>query len=81
VRQETAVEICDRFWPYEKTATSQAEQDPASYVEHVRQMMGAQGLRPSQFQRGRWTAGTELPCLDLCSAGWVALSRDKAGLW
>jgi hypothetical protein len=39
VRRETAVEICDRFWPYEKIAASQAEQDPASYVEKVRQMM------------------------------------------
>jgi|SRR5580704_7131200 hypothetical protein len=39
VRRETAVEICDRFWPYEKIAASQAEQDPASYVEKVRQMI------------------------------------------
>jgi hypothetical protein len=40
VRREAAVEICDRFWPYEKIDAAQAEQDPAGYVEQVRQMMG-----------------------------------------
>jgi hypothetical protein len=40
LRREAAVEICDRFWPYEKIDAAQAEQDPASYVEQVRQMMG-----------------------------------------
>jgi hypothetical protein len=39
VRRETAVEICDRFWPYERTEASQAEPDLASYVEQVRQMI------------------------------------------
>jgi hypothetical protein len=39
VRRKDAVEICDQFWPYEKIAASQAEQDPANYVEKVRQMI------------------------------------------
>ena len=40
VRREAAVEICDRFWPYEKTAAaSQAAPDLAGYVEQVRQMI------------------------------------------
>jgi len=49
VRREAAVEICDRFWPYEKIAASQAEQDPASYVEHVRQMMGRRACVRASF--------------------------------
>ncbi len=40
VPREAAVEICDRFWPYEKAAAFQPEQDPASYVEQVRQIIG-----------------------------------------
>jgi hypothetical protein len=39
VRQETDVEICDRFWPYEKPAASQPQPDPAGYVEQVRQIL------------------------------------------
>jgi len=39
VRRETAVEICDRFWPYEKTAVSGRPLDSAGYVEQVRQII------------------------------------------
>ena len=49
VRWEAAVEICARFWPYEKIAASEAGQDPASYVEHVRQMMGRRACVRASF--------------------------------
>jgi hypothetical protein len=39
VRREAAVEICDPFWPYEKISPSPTQQDPASYVAQVRQMI------------------------------------------
>lgn len=38
----SAVEICDRFWPYEKAAANSGT-DLAGYVEQVRQML----LRPA----------------------------------
>lgn len=39
VRRETAVEICDRFWPYEKAPVCSPEPDSTSYVEQVRQIL------------------------------------------
>ena len=38
-----AVEIRDRFWPYEKLAMVESKTDQASYIEQVRQIL----LRPA----------------------------------
>jgi hypothetical protein len=38
-----AVEICERFWPYEKPAIAESGPDQASYIEQVRRVL----LRPA----------------------------------
>lgn len=37
-------EICDAFWPYDKTATAATSADLASYIRHIRKLLEA---RPS----------------------------------
>jgi hypothetical protein len=39
VDDRIAIEICDRFWPYEKSVVEEVGIDQNSYIEQVRQML------------------------------------------
>ena len=46
-----SVEICDRYWPYEKPPVEEFGIDQDRYVQQVRQMLLAARLRARQLQR------------------------------
>ena len=52
-----SVEICDRFWPYEKPPVEEFGIDQNRYVQRTRQMLSVPRLRTRQLQRRRRTAG------------------------
>lgn len=43
------IEICDAFWPYEKGPKAEATQDRASYIAHIRRLMGSRRCVASSF--------------------------------
>jgi hypothetical protein len=43
------IEICDAFWPYEKTRKETATQDRASYVAQIQHLMGSRRCVASSF--------------------------------
>jgi len=43
------LEICDAFWPYEKTRKEAATQDRASYVARIQRLMGSRRCVASSF--------------------------------
>ena len=43
------IEICDAFWPYEKTRKETATQDRASYVAQIQCLMGSRRCVASSF--------------------------------
>jgi len=43
------IEICDAFWPYEKTRKEAATQDRASYVARIQRLMGSRRCVASSF--------------------------------
>ena len=43
------IEICDAFWPYEKTRKETATQDRASYVAQIQRLMGSRRCVASSF--------------------------------
>ncbi len=69
------VEICDRFWPYEKTAAGPSGRDQADYVRQVRQMM----LRPSCV-RAAFSAADERRAVDFYRRG-VSLEQIQRAIW
>ena len=47
-RASGQIEICDAFWPYEKTR-KEATQDRASYIAQIRRLMGSRRCVASSF--------------------------------
>ena len=43
------IEICDAFWPYEKTRKETATQDRASYVAQIQRLMGSRRCVANSF--------------------------------
>lgn len=85
VQREAAVEICDRFWPYEKAAASQPEQDPASYVEQVRQIIGRRacvrvGFRAADERLARSFQVRGVPLAQIERAVWLGCARKYVAL-
>ena len=75
VERDTAIEICDRFWPYEKTAAAPPEPDAASYVEQVRRML----LRPACV-RASFSAADERLARSLHARG-IPLAQIERAVW
>jgi hypothetical protein len=70
-----SVEICDRFWPYEKPPAEEFGVDQNSYVQRVRQMLsGASCLRIS------FSAADERLAAILCRRG-VTLVHLQRAIW
>jgi len=69
-----SVEICDRFWPYEKIAVAD-QVDPASYLRQVRQML----LAPACV-RAVFTAADERLALSFHRRGLSADQLQRA-IW
>jgi hypothetical protein len=75
VRREAGVEICDPFWPYEKISPSPIEQDPASYIAQVRQMIGRRAC-----VRLRFSAADERLASNFHARG-VPLAQIERAVW
>jgi hypothetical protein len=69
------VEICDRFWPYEKTLVIEPGIDQASYVQQARQML----LRPACVRAG-FSAADERLAVTLYRRGVTLLQLQRA-IW
>lgn len=69
------VEICDRFWPYEKTAAGRSEPAQADYVRQVRLMM----LRP-RCVRATFSAADERWAGNFYRRG-VSLEQIQRAIW
>lgn len=85
VRREAVVEICDPFWPYEKTSASPTGQDPASYVEQVRQMIVRRAcVRVSFSAADEWLArnfqARGVPLAHIERAVWLGCVRKYVAL-
>ena len=70
-----AVEICDRFWPYEKTLALERGMDLASYIQQVRQIL----LRPACV-RATFTAADERLAGNFYRRG-VTLIQWQRAIW
>jgi hypothetical protein len=70
-----SVEICDRFWPYEKPPVEEFGIDQDHYVQQVRQML----LRPACV-RSRFSAADERLAADLYRRG-VTLVHIQRAIW
>ena len=73
-RRGSRVEICDRFWPYQKVGTSAADPE-ADFVGHVREAF----LKPACV-RSAFTAADEKLALNLCQRG-VELEQVRRAIW
>jgi len=80
-----ALEIADRFWPYEKPAPAEPEPDLAGYVRQLRQML----LRPACVRAGFSSADERLAAhfhqhgvslVQLQRAIWLGCARKYAAL-
>jgi hypothetical protein len=94
VQQGLGVAICDRFWPYERTAVREGDVvDENSYLERVRQML----LRPACV-RASFSAADERLAVNWrhrgvtliqiqraiwlgCARKYVALSNQPSPMW
>jgi hypothetical protein len=74
-RRGDAVEICDRFWPYQKQAGGVAADSEADFIRQVQ----AAFLKPACV-RSRFTAADEKLALNLCRRG-VDLERLRRAIW
>ena len=79
------MEICDRFWPYEKTAASQPQLDPASYVEQVRQIIVRRacvrvGFSAADEQLARSLHARGVPLAQVGRAIWLGCGRKYVAL-
>jgi hypothetical protein len=70
-----AVEIRDRFWPYQKQTTIAAGNPQAEYLRHVREAL----LKPACV-RSMFTAADERLALNLLQRG-VSLDQLRRAIW
>jgi len=70
-----AVEIHDRFWPYEKLAMVESKTDQASYIEQVRQIL----LRPACV-RASFSAADQRLATNFHRRG-VTLNQLERAIW
>lgn len=84
-KDRLSVEICDRFWPYEKPPVEEFGIDQDSYVQQVRQML----LRPACVRSNFSGAderlavvmhGREVTLIHLQRAIWLGCARTYAAL-
>jgi hypothetical protein len=73
-RRGNRVEICDRFWPYQKVGTGAAAPE-ADFVRQVREVF----LKPACV-RSAFTAADEKLALNLCQRG-VPLEQLRRAIW
>jgi hypothetical protein len=74
-RDQVVVEICDRFWPYEKTSGVEPGVDQTSYLQQARQML----LRPACVRAG-FSAADERLAATLYRRGVTLLQLQRA-IW
>lgn len=74
-RRGDRVEICDRFWPYQKQASGVAAHSEADFVRQVREAF----LKPACV-RSAFTAADEKLALNLCRRG-VGLEQLRRAIW
>jgi hypothetical protein len=74
-RQEDQVEICDRFWPYQKQATLAAGLPEMEFLRQVR----AAFLKPACV-RSTFTAADEKLARNLCRSG-MTLEHLRRAIW
>ena len=74
-RRGDQVEICDRFWPYQKQTGVTASDPEAEFVRQVR----AAFLQPACV-RSAFTAADEKLTLDLCRRG-VGVEEIRRAIW
>ena len=74
-RHGDRIEICDRFWPYQKQAGGVAADSEADFVRQVREAF----LKPACV-RSAFTAADEKLALNLCRRG-VGLERLRRAIW
>lgn len=74
-RRGDRVEICDRFWPYQKAAGVAAAEPETEFVRQVRTAF----LKPACV-RSTFTAADEKLALNLCRRG-VALEHLRRVIW
>ena len=73
-RRGNRIEICDRFWPYQKNGTSAGDPE-ADFVRQVREAF----LKPACV-RSTFTAADEKLVLNLCRRG-VGLEQVRRAIW
>jgi hypothetical protein len=73
-RRGTRIEICDRFWPYQKVGTSAVDPE-ADFVRQLRKAF----LKPACV-RSAFTAADEKLALNLCRRG-VGLEQVRRAIW
>ena len=73
-RRGNRIEICDRFWPYQKVGTGAADPE-ADFVQHVREAF----LKPACV-RSAFTAADEKLVLNLSRRG-VGLEQVRRAIW
>jgi hypothetical protein len=69
------LEICDRFWPYEKVSASDPALDQTNYVQQVRQML----LRPACVRAG-FSAADERLAMIFYRRG-VTIEQLQRAIW
>ena len=74
-RERLSLEICDRFWPYEKAPVEEFGIDQNRYVQQVRQMM----LRPACV-RAHFSAADERIAVALYRRG-ITLVHLQRAIW
>jgi hypothetical protein len=74
-RRGDRVEICDRFWPYQKPASAAAVEPEAEFVRQAQ----ADFLRPACV-RSAFTVADEKLALNLCRRG-VTLEQLRRAIW
>jgi len=74
-RHQDRVEICDRFWPYQKRVVATAGETEAEFVRQVRQVF----LEPACV-RSAFTAADEKLALNLHQRG-VSLEQLRRAIW
>ena len=74
-RRGDRVEICDRFWPYQKQAGGGVADAEANFIRQVREAF----LKPA-CERSAFTAADEKLALNLCRCG-VGVERLRRAIW
>ncbi len=74
-QHQDRVEICDRFWPYQKLAAAGADDPEAEFVRQARQVFLEPACVCSAF-----TAADEKLALNFCRRG-VSLEQLRRAIW